>query len=91
MRPLSAILDGMRSPAYQWDHFPDTSFLRFNMRQVAYLVRDSADKWPHTIWWQGKQYRATAGSREQAIRWVSAWIDARGGELPVFPIRRTRR
>lgn len=68
--------------AYHWMHHDDLSLLNFNCRGVAVVRKDQAGKWPHTIRWQGKPFEATAGSREQAVAWIEAWIAGRGSDLP---------
>ena len=72
----------MLSPAYNWLHYEDLSLLNFNCRGVAVVRKDAAGKWPHTISWQGRPFAGTARSREQAITWIEAWINGRGGDLP---------
>lgn len=81
----------LSSPAYWWSHSDTGSYLHFNCRCVAYAQPQADGKWKHVLRWQGREFESIAGSRDQAMRWIEAWISARPGELPAFPARRSRR
>jgi hypothetical protein len=81
----------MLSKAYRWTHVDTGSYLHFNYRCVAYAQPRADGKWHHVLRWQGREFHGVAGSSAQAVRWIESWIGARPGELPAFPVRRSRR
>lgn len=74
--------------AYRWLIHDDCAFLRWNSNGVAVVRLQPDGKWNIWIGWQHRTHEARAGSRDQAIRWVSRWVAARGGPPTAWPVRR---
>lgn len=79
----------MLSPPYRW-HIPDAGirFLFFNYGTVA-VLEEKDGRIDGRLNWNHRHHRFSAGSYEQATRWVERFIRARGNAFP-RPVRRRR-
>lgn len=72
--------------ACRWADSVDASHLYWNYGCIG-IVRFADGRWHTLIMWQGRDFTAPAGSREQGKRWVSRWVAVQRG----FPGLRKRR
>ncbi|GHA71306.1 hypothetical protein GCM10007067_04520 [Lysobacter bugurensis] len=81
--PESMLLNdaAMLPPPCRWIDCPDGSFLRWNMRTVAY-VRPAGRRYQMTIHWRRWTHTGCADSCGQGKRFIEQWIEKQSGHAP---------